>query len=275
MTISELKRHFRQLSNESLPYHWLQSWLKFVLSKDDVFLMVHEDYVLGDDELSRLHDGIDQMKQGVPLAYLVGHQGFFGHEFKVNQHTLIPRPDTEILVQAVLDFVGQSGMSAGRILDLGTGSGCIAISLAKALPDWLIMGVDKSPQAVLVASQNAHELGADNVTLVQSDWFSSVAGKWHVIVSNPPYIAKDDEHLPYLSAEPMSALVAEDEGLADIQHIIQEARAFLYDGGLLAIEHGHDQAHKVSALLQQAGFVGMCTLKDYGNNDRVTMGVWQ
>lgn len=272
MTISELKRHFRHITSETLPHHWLQSWLKFVIAQDDVFLMVHDDYVLSDDELSRLHEGIDKMSQGTPLAYLMGRQAFFGHEFMVNEYTLIPRPDTEILVQTVLDFVVHQ--PKGRILDLGTGSGCIAVSLAKALPDWLIMGVDKSPQALSVASQNAHALGADNVTLVQSDWFSAVAGKWHVIVSNPPYIAKDDEHLSALTAEPITALVADEAGLSDIAIIIDGATTRLERGGSLLIEHGHAQACDVQRLFEQAGFGQVKTIKDYGNNDRVTMGVW-
>lgn len=272
MTINELKRQFLCLQSEALPYHWLERWLLSVLNQDKAFMIAYGDYVLSEKELSRLNAGIEQMKQGVPLAYVMGHQGFFGHEFMVNEHTLIPRPDTEILVQAALDFA-QAG-AGGRILDLGTGSGCIAISLAKALPDWLVMGVDKSAQAVFVASQNAHQLGVDNVTLVQSDWFSSVAGKWHIIVSNPPYIAKDDEHLSKLSAEPISALVADDGGLMDICHIIQEARAFLCQGGLLALEHGYDQAYKVQDLFRQAGFQDITTLKDYGGQDRVTQGVW-
>lgn len=272
MTINELKRQFLCLQSEALPYHWLERWLLSVLNQDKAFMIAYGDYVLSEKELGRLNAGIEQMKQGVPLAYVMGHQGFFGHEFLVNEHTLIPRPDSELLVQTVLDFV--KDRQAGRILDLGTGSGCIAISLAKALPDWLIMGVDKSAQATMMASQNAYRLGAKNITIVQSDWFSSVAGKWHVIVSNPPYIAKDDEHLEALSAEPISALVADENGLADIRWIIEQAGAYLHDGGMLALEHGHTQAHQVQDLLKQAGFKEVMTLQDYGANDRVTWGVW-
>ncbi|TWV81567.1 peptide chain release factor N(5)-glutamine methyltransferase [Moraxella sp. VT-16-12] len=273
MTVQALKSHFRQISHDTLPYHWLESWLLFVLKKDKSFLITDGDYVLSDDEYDGLTAGIKKMQQGVPLAYLMGKQGFFGHEFLVNEHTLIPRPDTEILLDVVLDFTDHHTPKNSHLLDLGTGSGCIALSLAKALPDWSVLAVDFSQSAIHIAGQNCELLQANNCQFVVSDWYKNVQSKFDVIVSNPPYIAKDDEHLGRLSAEPITALVADDDGLSDIKIIIAGAKNHLNKGGLLAIEHGFDQGEKVRLLFDDAGFVNVKTVKDYGGNDRVTFGV--
>ncbi|MDO4896630.1 MAG: peptide chain release factor N(5)-glutamine methyltransferase [Moraxella sp.] len=276
MTIKELKVYFRQIANERLPRHWLDGWLKFVLKQDDVFLMVHDDYEPNDDELTRLHDGIRQMQQGIPLGYLLGYQGFFGHEFVINRHTLIPRADTELLVQSVLDVVGVRGLRSGRILDMGTGSGCIAISLDRALSnisaDFGVVACDVSEQALVVAKQNNQRLGA-NCTFVQSNWYDNITGRFDFIVSNPPYIDKADEHLQDLKVEPMTALVADDGGLADIKLIAKSSQDYLNPNGVLMVEHGHTQGGAVRDIFTEVGLSGVHTIQDYGGNDRVTMGV--
>lgn len=270
--IKALKTYFRQLAHAQLPYHWLESLLLFVLKKDKVFLMIHDDYVLNNEESQQLFDGIHQMQSGKPLAYVIGRQGFFGREFLVNEHTLIPRADTEILIDAVLTHARQQP-TIGRLLDLGTGSGCIAITLAKELPNAHIIAVDSSKDALEVAQHNAHLLKAENCQFIHSSWYDHVQGSFDVIVSNPPYINKEDEHLAYLSHEPITALVADHQGLADISHIIGHATHHLNVNGLLAIEHGYDQREAVQTLFRQANFTQIATIKDYGGNDRVTWGI--
>lgn len=273
-TIKQLKSDFRQIANDKLPHHWLESLLLSILNQQKIFLISHDDYVLSDDEYQTLQQGIIKMQNGTPLAYIIGTQHFFGHEFKVNEHTLIPRPDTEILIETVLNFIGDKHLSHGKLLDLGTGSGCIAISLAKALADWQVVGVDNSCGALQIARFNAENLQVDNCEFIQSDWFSSLTDKYHIIVSNPPYIDKYDEHLADLTHEPITALVADNGGLSDIIHITNHAPAYLYHGGLLVVEHGYNQAQAVQAIFNTAGFTEIRTIKDYGGNDRITLGIY-
>lgn len=273
-TINALKAQFRKLSHAHLPYHWFESLLLFVLNKDKAFLITHDEYLLTADEYDRLEGGMAKLCSGVPLAYVIGRQGFFGYEFVVNEYTLIPRPDTEILVETALAFVRDRGVQHARLLDLGTGSGCIGISLAKALPDATVALSDYSADALTVAQINAKELMTDNCTFIHASWFDGITGKFDVIVSNPPYIARTDEHLVRLGAEPITALVADDDGLADIAVIVTGSLSHLNAGGLLAIEHGYDQGVSVQELFIKAGFKNVRTVKDYGGNDRITMGVY-
>lgn len=235
MTIKTLKDNFRQLANTHLPYHWLESLLLFVLDKDKAFLISNDEYVLTQEEYQALTHGLTQLQHGLPLAYVTGFQGFFGHEFRVNEHTLIPRADTEILVERALAFIHDNQLKNARILDLGTGSGCIGISLAKALPDSQVLLSDMSHYALAVAKDNAKRLSVKNCQFRQTFWYEGIDDKFDVIISNPPYIAKDDEHLEHLVAEPITALVADDDGLADIKSIITGALTHLTQGGLLAI----------------------------------------
>lgn len=273
-TINTLKAQFRKLSHAHLPYHWFELLLLFVLNKDKAFLITHDDYLLTDDEYDSFGDGVAKLCSGVPLAYVIGRQGFFGHEFVVNEHTLIPRPDTEILVQVVLDVVADKSLEQARILDLGTGSGCIALSIAKALPSSVVLAVDYSHHALAVAQLNAQDLQVANCQFIQSNWYENIPMQnFDVIVSNPPYIARTDEHLAHLGAEPITALVADDDGLADIVMIITGSLNHLNAGGLLLIEHGYNQGASVRALFVKTGFKDVRTIKDYGSNDRITIGV--
>nr|WP_254596935.1 peptide chain release factor N(5)-glutamine methyltransferase [Moraxella bovoculi] len=262
------------MSNEAFPYHWLEGWLMSVLDKDKLFLIMHDDYMLNADEYDRFMQGVARMRSGEPLAYLVGEQDFFGRTFKVNPSTLIPRPDTERLIEAVLDWLSAQTIDSPSILDLGTGSGCIAITLAKELPTSDVLAVDMSVDALAVATQNGQRLAADNCRFVQSNWFDAVQGEFDIIVSNPPYIDKADKHLNALHHEPMTALVADDLGLSDIMMIIGGSVEYLKLGGLLAIEHGYDQGQSVRELFIRQGFDDVQTIKDYGGNDRLTMGAW-
>lgn len=276
----------------NVPGHWVTDWLLYVLQKSPSFLITDGDYQLTESEQIQFETGIAQMQSGTPLAYLTGKQAFWSLEFEVNEHTLIPRPDTEVLVERVLGWIDNhvksddTNNSPKRLLDLGTGSGCIAISLAHELQTlapnrWQVTAIDYSQPALEVAKRNATLNDVSNIEFKQSDWFSVLKDTeaterplFDVIVSNPPYIVDNDQHLDKLKAEPLSALVAPDNGLGDIKQIAEQARDYLVRGGLLAVEHGYDQGELVRQMFTDFGYDQVKTMKDYGGNDRVTWGVY-
>lgn len=275
LSIAEIRQVFASISNDKLPLHWLNGWLLAVIDQPSSFLITDGDFVPSIEQAKRLNDGIVRMMAGEPLAYLVGSQGFWGRDFAVNVHTLIPRADTEILIETVLRlYHDDKAASTPKILDLGTGTGCIAITLAKELPSSQVWAVDFSDGALQVARANAKSLAADNCTLLQSDWYTAVTERFDIIVSNPPYIDKTDAHLADLRHEPISALVADDAGLSDIMTIVTGAGAHLNAGGALLIEHGYDQGAAVRKIFEDAGFTQVATIQDYGGNDRMTMGFY-
>jgi release factor glutamine methyltransferase len=265
---------------EDVSKYWVRAWLLHILQKPSSFLITDEDYQLTESEAAQFNAGVAKMQQGIPLAYLTGHQEFWSLSFRVNKHTLIPRPDTEVLVEQVLNWINAqpAQLNNKRLLDLGTGSGCIAISLAHELKhaNWQVVAVDLSSEAVKVAQHNAVSNNIANVEFIQSSWYQALPifdePQFDIIVSNPPYIDEEDEHLAHLKAEPISALSAPNHGLADIEHIVSHATTYLCAGGLLAIEHGHDQGDAVRQLYLDNGFELVHTVKDYGGNDRVTLG---
>lgn len=213
---------------------------------------------------------------GEPVAYIIGEREFWSLPLKVSPTTLIPRPDTERLVEVALDKTyGQTG----SILDLGTGTGAIALALASELPNRQVMGVDLKQEAKELAEYNAAQLNIKNVTFDQGSWFEPIAEgtKFALIVSNPPYIDEKDPHLSQgdVRFEPKSALVADENGLADIRHISDLARQYLEEGGWLAFEHGYDQGEAVREIMSGFGYQQVVTEKDYGGNDRVTLGCYQ
>ncbi|MGB2139741.1 MAG: peptide chain release factor N(5)-glutamine methyltransferase [Psychrobacter sp.] len=283
LTIKQIKQQAASIAETlAVPQFWLTDWLLYVIDKPSLFLMTDESYQLTDSESAKFNAGIKKMQQGIPLAYLTGHQAFWSLDFKVNAHTLIPRPDTEVLVEQVLEWIESNPIAnhkaSKRLLDLGTGSGCIAISLAHELArsSWQVIAVDLSAEALSAAQQNASDNQVDNVKFIQSSWYEALPSdaiqRFEVIVSNPPYIDEADEHLQGLKAEPISALSAPNKGLADIEHIVEQAPNYLQQGGLLAIEHGYDQGEAVRALFAANGFEAIKTAKDYGGNERVTLG---
>jgi release factor glutamine methyltransferase len=283
LTIKQIKQQAASIAETlAVPQFWLTDWLLYVIDKPSLFLMTDESYQLTDSESAKFNAGIKKMQQGIPLAYLTGHQAFWSLDFKVNAHTLIPRPDTEVLVEQVLEWIESNPIAnhkaSKRLLDLGTGSGCIAISLAHELArsSWQVIAVDLSAEALSAAQQNASDNQVDNVKFMQSRWYEALPSdaiqRFEVIVSNPPYIDEADEHLQGLKAEPISALSAPNKGLADIEHIVEQAPNYLQQGGLLAIEHGYDQGEAVRALFAANGFEAIKTAKDYGGNERVTLG---
>lgn len=211
---------------------------------------------------------------GEPVAHLVGTREFWSLPLFVSPATLIPRPDTECLVEQALARLPSTPC---RILDLGTGTGAVALALASERPDCTLTAVDYVADAVALAQRNADNLGINNVTILQSDWFSALGEqRFAMIVSNPPYIDEQDEHLAQgdVRFEPKTALVAGDNGLADLAHIIIQGRAWLEPGGYMLLEHGWKQGAAVRELFTSAGYLQAETCRDYGDNDRLTLAQW-
>ena len=217
---------------------------------------------------------VERRVAGEPVAYLTGEREFFGREFMVTPAVLIPRPDTELLVElALAHFAGRKGV---RVLDMGTGSGALAVSLALELDAPDVTALDRSREALWVAMANAARLGA-SVSFVQSDWFAALGDeRFDLIVANPPYIAAADPHLEQgdVRFEPMGALAAGPSGLDDLQEIVGQAPAWLEVEGWLFLEHGYDQAAAVRGLLADAGFASIASWKDIAGIERVTGGRW-
>lgn len=207
---------------------------------------------------------------GEPLAYIVGYKEFFGLRFRVDSRVLVPRPDTETLVQWALDVA--QDFAAPNMLDLGTGSGAVAVAIAHSVKT-SVTATDFSADALAVASQNAWQLVAD-VQFIHCHWFEKVSGRYHVIASNPPYIASADPHLAALTHEPLNALAAGADGLDDIRHIIELAPHHLLSGGWLLLEHGYDQAAAVSELLAGRGFAQVQSRMDLAGIARCSGGRW-
>ncbi|WP_217475054.1 peptide chain release factor N(5)-glutamine methyltransferase [Stutzerimonas stutzeri] len=211
-------------------------------------------------------------RRGEPVAYILGRQGFWSLELEVAPHTLIPRPDTELLVETALQLLPAT---PADILDLGTGTGAIALALAHERPAWRVTGVDRVAEAVALAARNAQRLHLGNAVFCESRWFSALDGqRFALIVSNPPYIPAHDPHLHEgdVRFEPSSALVAGDDGLDDIRQIIACAPEHLTSAGWLLLEHGYDQAAAVRELLVASGFTDVQTRTDLGGHERISLG---
>ncbi|MDX1599664.1 MAG: peptide chain release factor N(5)-glutamine methyltransferase [Marinobacter sp.] len=224
-------------------------------------------------EAKRFEALVQQRACGHPVAHLLGEQEFWSLPLKVNGSTLIPRPDTECLVEAAL---GLPLPDNARVLDLGTGTGAIALALASERRGWRVVACDAVASAVELASENARRLDLP-VNVVLSHWFDNLPpGRFDLIVSNPPYIASGDHHLGEgdVRFEPASALVAGEDGLDDIRAIVAASAEWLNIGGWLMVEHGFDQGDAVRALFRQAGLVAVETRRDYGDRDRLTLGQW-
>lgn len=215
---------------------------------------------------------VAQQAAGVPLAYLTGRREFWSLELQVTPATLIPRPETEMLVSAALAALPET---AAQVADWGTGSGAIALALAHERPQWQVLGLDSSQAALAVAAHNARRLGVPNVRWVQADWHQGLPdAPFDLIVSNPPYLAADDPHLPQLGHEPQAALVAGPTGLEALTLLIAQGRHWLRLGGWLWLEQGYDQAEAVAALLHQQGYHEITQQCDLAGWVRVSGGRW-
>lgn len=246
--------------------------LRHVLQCDEAWLIAHDDEQLTAAQTAAYGALIARRAAGEPVAYLTGSREFYGRDFKVTPAVLIPRPETELLVELALQRLPANG---GCVLDLGAGSGCIGVTIAAERPDVQVTLVDASAQALDVACFNAHRFAAANTTLLRSDWYAALgAARYDLIASNPPYVAAGDTHLQQgdLRFEPQSALVAGADGLADLRHIVAGAPAHLLPGGWLICEHGHDQAEACTALLRQSGFIHIFTARDLAGIHRVSGG---
>lgn len=221
---------------------------------------------------ARFAADLERRRGGEPVAYILGRQGFWSLELEVAPHTLIPRPDTELLVETALKLLPKT---PAQVLDLGTGTGAIALALAHERPAWQVTGVDRVVEAVALAARNAQRLRLGNVTFRESHWFSALDNqRFAVIVSNPPYIPASDPHLLQgdVRFEPSSALVAGEDGLDDIRQIISTSSSHLISAGWLLLEHGYDQAAAVRALLAEGGFVNIESRRDFGGHERISLG---
>lgn len=232
--------------------------------------------VLSEPELNLLETMLARRTQGEPMAYILGEKEFWSLPLKVSPETLIPRPDTERLVEVALEWACKrlETQKSLQILDLGTGTGAIALALASELKDKAkVLGVDFKPEVVALAESNRQTLQIENARFMQSDWFSSLENqKFDLIVSNPPYIDEEDENLKIgdVRFEPLTALVASNHGLSDLQKIIEKAPLYLKLNGALFLEHGWLQAAAVQAIFQQNDWQAVETIQDYANLDRIT-----
>jgi release factor glutamine methyltransferase len=267
-----LAQAIERLANSESPRRDAEILLGHVTGKSRTYILAFDETTLTTEEGAQLETLLSRRVNGEPVAHLVGMREFWSLPLEVTPATLIPRPDTECLVEQALDRLPESPCD---ILDLGTGTGAIALALASERPDCRVTAVDFVADAVALATRNACSLGINNVTIAQSNWFSALEGKtFGMIVSNPPYIDEQDPHLAEgdVRFEPLSALVAADEGLADLAHIIQEGRRFLLPGGWMLLEHGWKQGPAVRELYIQAGYDEVETCRDYGGNERLTVG---
>lgn len=248
----------------------------FVLAKSRTFLYTWPERELTQAQGEHLQILVERRLAGEPIAYIIGSREFWSLELEVSPDTLIPRPDTELLVEIGLELL-QLVLAPQQVLDLGTGTGAIALALASEKPDWQFCGVDRVPEAVALARHNQQKLQLTNARFLESDWFSALDDeKFHLIVSNPPYIDNNDEHLQQgdVRFEPRSALVAGNQGLQDYQEIIAMAADYLSHQGWLLFEHGYEQAEAVRNLLSERGFVEVQTRCDLAGHERATLGQW-
>ena len=269
MNISQLLQHgLSQLTGDESRLD-IELLLTHVLAKNRTFLRTWPNYELSPAQLAQFEQYLTQRQQGIPLAYILGERAFWSLNLSVTPDVLIPRPDTECVVEKVL-ALGQG--KQWRVVDLGTGSGAIALSLAKEHPEWSVVATDLYPSSLAIAQHNAQKNQIHHVEFVQGSWFEPLTGLFDCIVSNPPYIVENDPHLSQLTHEPLRALVAAEQGLADLAHIVQLSGNFLAKNAYLVLEHGFDQGYAVRELLLQAGFSQVTTGQDYGGNDRYTVG---
>lgn len=242
------------------------------------WLLAHDTDELTEDVAQRFRALCLRRTTGEPLAYIIGSKEFFGLALQVDARVLVPRPDTETLVQWSLDLLQELAMPpAPKILDLGTGSGAIALAIAHSLQaagrQARVVAVDASADALCVARENARRLGLE-LAFIESRWLDKVSGHFNLIASNPPYIANADPHLAALAHEPLEALAAGFDGLDDIRQIVQQAPQHLQPGGWLLLEHGYDQADRVRKLLAQHGFLKLQSRRDLGGIERCSGGQW-
>ncbi len=290
MTITQTIAHAILLGLDRLDSQLLLLHVMGKAPSERGWLLAHDGDVVPAAVAMAFEHAVAQRKSGIPMAYITGHAAFYGLDLQVDERVLIPRPDTETLVDWALEIIGSAGAqldetgapwTRGQLIDLGTGSGAVALALKQALqtshPELAVSATDISASALAVARANARRLQLE-VNFIQASWFDAVPGRqlgrFHWIVANPPYIALGDAHLPALQHEPASALTSGADGLDAIRQIVRHAPVHLQPGGWLLLEHGYDQAARVRALLTQAGFRAVRSRRDLGGNERCSIGCW-
>lgn len=262
----------QNLTHTDSPLLDAQLLLAFVLGKSRAYLMTWPDRELSPAQERQYLELVQARQHGQPIAYLLGNKAFWDFELQISPAVLIPRPETELLVELTLQKIKTE---QAQVADLGTGSGAIALALAKSKPDWQVIATDISAEALALARQNAERLGLSAVDFRQGAWCEALdeTEKFDAIVANPPYIDVGDQHLQRgdVRFEPRSALVAAEQGLADLRQIVQQARDYLNPGALLLLEHGYQQAEAVQKLLQEYGYNKPETHQDLAGLDRVTL----
>ena len=274
MTLNELLYRFRQKTDvDGICDLELRVLLGHALNLDQAGLIARSGSQLDRDQIAAFTSLVNRRKEGVPIAYLTGTREFWSLPLRVNPQVLIPRHQTECVVERVLLHARRA--SEPRILELGTGSGAISFALASELPSSRIIATDISADALEVAGINQRHLGLDNIRFVRNDWFDGLGGReFRVICSNPPYIDPKDPHLDSgdVRFEPRVALVAENSGYASLKHIIGTAPRYLSGGGWVVLEHGYRQGEKVRAIFRDSGYREVTTHLDLEGNERVTEG---
>jgi len=233
--------------------------------------------VIEADALLRFESMFERRVNGEPIAYILGRRDFWDFELTVNSHVLIPRPETELLVESALQLVANHAVVPGHIADLGTGSGAVAIALARELPQCQVSAIELSVEALTVAKQNALRLQLTNINFHEGSWCEGLsANSLDMILANPPYVAEGDEHLQQgdLRFEPITALVAPDSGLGDIKSIVTGSRTALKRGAWLLLEHGYQQGAAVAEILRSNEYSSIECRQDYAGLDRVTQAQW-
>ncbi|KWT01932.1 peptide chain release factor N(5)-glutamine methyltransferase [Pseudomonas amygdali] len=247
--------------------------LAAALGKPRSFLHTWPERIVSTEAALAFAGYLQRRRTGEPVAYILGQQGFWKLDLEVAPHTLIPRPETEMLVEAALELA--PAFAPAKVLDLGTGTGAIALALANERQQWKVTAVDRVPEAVALAERNRQRLQLDNAQVLNSHWFSALEGQqFDLIISNPPYIADADPHLSAgdVRFEPSSALTAGSDGLDDLRTIIADAPVHLSADGWLLLEHGYDQGPAVRELLTRHGFERIQTRRDLGEHERITFG---
>jgi release factor glutamine methyltransferase len=272
MRIDQLLAHATQIDSPTAQLD-AELLLAYVLDKPRSYLFTWPEKTLSEAQSQTFMALLERRQRGEPVAYLLGRQGFWTLDLQVAEHTLIPRADTELLVEAALQLTDAD--SPLQVLDLGTGTGALALALASERPQWTVTGVDRIESAVTLAQSNQQQLQLSNVRFLVGHWFSALTDqRYDLILSNPPYIADTDPHLQQgdLRFEPLSALVSGADGLDDLRLIIAQAPNYMTANGWLLLEHGYDQAGAVRKLLQQAGFVEVSSQRDLGGHERISLG---
>ncbi len=267
----------RLISASESPLLDAEILLCLTLDIDRSYLRAWPEKNLSPEQNSHFVALLQKRLSGVPIAYITGRREFWSRDFEVNRDVLIPRPDTELLIELALQRIPER--QSYRLIDLGTGSGIIAITLAAERPNSEVIATDCSTGALTLARRNAHKHNVRNIQFVQSDWFEAISEsvQFNLVVCNPPYIADNDPHLTEgdVRFEPLSALIADNHGLSDIERIAADARRHLPTQGHLLIEHGYNQQNQVQAIFSQLDYHNIVTYRDLSGQPRVTYGQWR